>query len=120
MTLAQGLAIYLAERDKLRPATKATYARDLRTTFGDYLDRPLVDLTPERVRDRHKDRKSRHLRAQARVEHARARHPITAITRAEARALGKECVNQVRSTWSPDTTKKNKQIKNKINNKQTQ
>src|SRR3546814_7688768 len=28
MTLAQGLAIYLAERDKLRPATKATYARD--------------------------------------------------------------------------------------------
>src|SRR3546814_1265997 len=35
MTLAQGLAIYLAERDKLRPATKATYARDLRTTFGD-------------------------------------------------------------------------------------
>src|SRR3546814_2828552 len=33
ITLAQGLAIYLAERDKLRPATKATYARDLRTTF---------------------------------------------------------------------------------------
>src|SRR3546814_1185710 len=73
MTLAQGLAIYLAERDKLRPVTKATYARDLRTTFGDYLDRPLVDLTPERVRDRHKDRKSRPIRAQARVEHARDR-----------------------------------------------
>src|SRR3546814_604406 len=78
MTLAQGLAIYLAERDKLRPATKATYARDLRTTFGDYLDRPLVDLTPERVRDRHKDRKSRPILAQARVEHARDRKRITA------------------------------------------
>src|SRR3546814_2498087 len=78
MTLAQGLAIYLAERDKLRPATRATYARDLRTTFGDYLDRPLVDLTPERVRDRHKDRKSRPIRAQARVAHARDRKRITA------------------------------------------
>src|SRR3546814_13235282 len=78
MTLAQGLAIYLAERDKLRPATKATYARDLRTTFGDYLDRPLVDLTPERVRDRHKDRKSRPIRARARVEHAPDRKRITA------------------------------------------
>ena len=78
MTLAEGLAIYLAERDKLRPATKATYERDLRMTFGDYLDRPLVDLTPERVRDRHKDRKTRPIRAQATVKHARDRKRITA------------------------------------------
>lgn len=78
LTLAEGLAIYLAERDKLRPATKATYARDLRMTFGDYLDRPLIDLTPERVRDRHKDRKSRPIRAQAVVKHARDRKRITA------------------------------------------
>ena len=78
LTLAEGLAIYLAERDKLRPATKATYARDLRMTFGDYLDRPLIDLTPERVRDRHKDRKTRPIRAQAKVEHARDRKRITA------------------------------------------
>lgn len=78
LTLAEGLAIYLAERDKLRPATKATYERDLRMTFGDYLDRPLVDLTPERVRDRHKDRKTRPIRAQATVKHARDRKRITA------------------------------------------
>lgn len=78
LTLAEGLAIYLTERDKLRPATKATYARDLRTTFGDYLDRPIVELTPERVRDRHKDRKSRPMRAQAVVGHARDRKRITA------------------------------------------
>lgn len=78
MTLADGLAIYLAERDKLRPATKATYSRDLRMTFGDYLDRPLVDLTPERVRDRHKDRKTRPIRAQARVGSAADRKRITA------------------------------------------
>jgi integrase len=78
LTLAEGLAIYLAERDKLRPATKATYARDLRMTFGDYLDRPLIDLTPERVRDRHKDRKTRAIRVQAKVEHARDRKRITA------------------------------------------
>lgn len=78
LTLAEGLAIYLAERDKLRPATKATYARDLRMTFGDYLDRPLIDLTPERVRDRHKDRKTRPIRAQAKVAHSRDRKRITA------------------------------------------
>lgn len=78
MTLAEGLEIYLAERDKLRPATKATYERDLRTTFGDFLDKPLIDLTPERVRDRHKDRKTRPIRAQATVKHARDRNRITA------------------------------------------
>lgn len=78
LTLAEGLAIYLAERDRLRPATKATYERDIRLTFGDYLDRPLVDLTPERVRDRHKDRRTRPIRAQARVAHARDRKRITA------------------------------------------
>lgn len=78
LTLGEGLAIYLAERDKLRPATRMTYERDLRTTFGDYWDRPLVDLTPDRVRDRHRDRKTRAVRAQARVGHARDRKRITA------------------------------------------
>lgn len=78
LTLAEGLSIYLIERDKLRPATKATYERDIRTTFGDYLDRPLSELTPERVRDRHRDRKTRPIRAQARVRHARDRKRITA------------------------------------------
>lgn len=78
LTLAEGLAIYLAERDKLRPATKATYARDLRMTFGDYLDKPLVELTPEKVRDRHRDRKTRAITGQAKVTHARDRKRITA------------------------------------------
>jgi integrase len=98
LTLAEGLAIYLAER-KLRPATKATYERDLRTTFGDYLDRPLIDLTPERVRDRHKDRKTRPIRAQAKVAHARDRKRITASpSRADGavRAL-RAVVNYLRS-----------------------
>jgi len=78
LTLGQGLAIYLAERDKLRPATKTTYERDLRTTFGDYWDRPLVELTPEKVRDRHRDRKTRDIRAQAKVESALSRKRIKA------------------------------------------
>jgi len=78
LTLAEGLAIYLAERDQLRPATKVTYERDLRTTFGDYWDRPLVELTPERVRDRHRDRKTRDIRAQAKVETALSRKRIKA------------------------------------------
>lgn len=78
LTLSEGLTIYLAERDRLRPATREIYERDLRTTFGDYWDRPLADLTPERVRDRHRDRKTRAIRAQARVEHARDRKRITA------------------------------------------
>ena len=77
-TLGQGLAIYLAERDKLRPATKVTYERDLRTTFGDYWDRPLIELTPEKVRDRHRDRKTRDIRAQAKVESALSRKRIKA------------------------------------------
>lgn len=78
LTLGEGLAIYLAERDQLRPATKVTYERDLRTTFGDYWDRPLIDLTPERVRDRHRDRKTRDIRAQAKVETALSRKRIKA------------------------------------------
>src|SRR3546814_20451650 len=104
MTLAQGLAIYLAERDKLRPATNAPYARDLRTTFGVYLDRPLVDLTPERVRDRHQDRKSRPIRAQARVEHARERKRITARHTAERR-VGTRGVRKWRSMGCADYSK---------------
>ena len=78
LTLAEGLDIYLTERDKLRPATKATYARDLRMTFGDYLDKPLVELTAEKVRDRHRDRKTRAITGQAKVSHARDRKRITA------------------------------------------
>ena len=78
LTLAQGLAIYLEARDSLRPATRATYERDIRTTFGDYLDRPLADLTPERVRERHKLRMTTGARASARVAHARDRKRITA------------------------------------------
>jgi integrase len=78
LTLREALEIYLTERDRLRPATKATYERDLRTTFGDYWDRPLTELTPERVRDRHKDRKTRDIRAQAKVEHVRDRKRIKA------------------------------------------
>ncbi|MFC3816620.1 tyrosine-type recombinase/integrase [Lysobacter sp. GCM10012299] len=78
LTLGEGLAIYLAERDQLRPATRVTYERDLRTTFGDYWDRPLMELTPERVRDRHRDRKTRDIRAQAKVETALSRKRIKA------------------------------------------
>ncbi len=78
LTLADGLAIYLAEKDNLRPATRLTYERDIRTTFGDYLDRPLVELTPDKVRDRHRDRKNRPIRSQARVETQQARQRIKA------------------------------------------
>ena len=104
MTLAEGLAIYLAERDKLRPQTKATYERDLRTTFGDFWDRPLVELTPERVRDRHKDRKTRDIRAQAKVAKAADRKRIKASpSRADGavRAL-RAVVNYLRSERQVD------------------
>lgn len=77
LTLAEGLAIYVAEKD-LRPATQATYERDLRTTFGDFWDKPLALLTPEAVRNRHRDRKTRVIRAQARVERDRDRKRIKA------------------------------------------
>jgi len=104
LTLSEGLAIYLAERDKLRPATKATYERDLRTTFGDYWDKPLAELTPERVRDRHRDRKTRVIRAQAKVAHASHRKRITASpSRADGavRAL-RAVVNYLRSERDMD------------------
>lgn len=78
LTLADGLAIYLAEKDGLRPATRSTYERDLRTTFGDWWDKPLAEMTPEWVRDRHRNRKTRPITAQARVGHARDRDRITA------------------------------------------
>lgn len=78
LTLAGALAIYLAEKDNLRPRTRSTYESDIRVTFGDYLDRPLVELTPDKVRDRHRDRKTRPVRSQARVENALARDRITA------------------------------------------
>ncbi len=78
VTLSEGLAIYLAEKDSLRPATRATYERDLRTTFGDWWDRPLSEMTPDWVRDRHRDRKTRAIRSQALVAHARDRARITA------------------------------------------
>ncbi|HEY5850137.1 MAG TPA: integrase arm-type DNA-binding domain-containing protein, partial [Lysobacter sp.] len=78
LTLGEGLAIYLGEREQLRPATKATYERDLRITFGDYWDKPLVDLTPERVKDRHRDRKTKDIRAQAKVKSAGSRKKIKA------------------------------------------
>lgn len=78
ITLAEGLAIYLAEKDGLRPATRATYERDLRTTFGDWWNRPLADMTPEWVRDRHRNRKTRAITSQARVAHVRDKARITA------------------------------------------
>lgn len=78
ITLSEGLAIYLAEKDGLRPATRATYERDLRTTFGDWWDRPLAEMTPEWVRDRHRNRKTRPITSQARVSHARDKARITA------------------------------------------
>ncbi len=77
LTLAEGWDIYKAEKE-LRPATVLTYERDLRTTFGDYWERPVAELTPEVVRNRHRDRKTRVIRAQARVEKAADRKRITA------------------------------------------
>jgi integrase len=77
LTLAEGWEIYKAEKD-LRPATVRTYERDLRTTFGDFWERAIADLTPEVVRNRHRDRKTRVIRAQARVEKAQDRKRITA------------------------------------------
>ena len=76
LTLAQGLAIYLANRHTLRPATVATYQRDLRMSFGDYMDRPLTDLTPERVRDRHRLRVTTGAPATARVANPEDRKRI--------------------------------------------
>ncbi|MBA3929017.1 MAG: hypothetical protein C0521_05430 [Xanthomonas sp.] len=78
LTLGDALAIYLAEKDNLRPRTRSTYEGDIRVTFGDYLDRPLVELTPDKVRDRHRDRKTRPVRSQARVGTTLARERITA------------------------------------------
>lgn len=98
LTLSEGLAIYLAERE-LRPDTRRTYERDLRITFGDYLDRPLNQLTPDVVRNRHKDRKTRDIRAQAKVETDLARKRIKASpARADGavRAL-RAIVNYLRS-----------------------
>ncbi|UHQ19519.1 tyrosine-type recombinase/integrase [Lysobacter sp. KIS68-7] len=103
LTLGEGLDIYLAEKD-LREATRRTYERDLRTTFGDYWDRPLVDLTPDVVRNRHRDRKNRALRSQARVQSASARKRITASpSRADGavRAL-RAVVNYLKVTRSID------------------
>jgi integrase len=111
MTLSEGLAIYLAEKD-LREATRRTYERDLRTTFGDYWDRPLVDLTPDVVRIRHRDRKNRPLRSQARVQSVSARKRITASpSRADGavRAL-RAVVNYLVVTRSIDLPKVAAQI----------
>lgn len=77
LSLGEGWQIYRSEKN-LRPATVLTYERDLRTTFGDYWDRPISDLTPEIVRHRHRDRKTRAIRTQARVAKARDRQRITA------------------------------------------
>lgn len=78
LTLGAALEIYLDEKSQLRPATRATYARDLRTTFGDYLDRPLVELTPDKVRERHRLRMTKGAKASAKVAHARDRQRIKA------------------------------------------
>ncbi|WP_158637147.1 Arm DNA-binding domain-containing protein [Arenimonas daejeonensis] len=78
LTLADALGIYLDEKSNLRPATRATYARDLRTTFGDYLDRPLAELTPDKVRERHRLRMTKGAKASAKVGHARDRQRIKA------------------------------------------
>ncbi|MUV15428.1 tyrosine-type recombinase/integrase [Noviluteimonas gilva] len=103
LTLREGLDIYFAEKD-LREATCRTYERDLRTTFGDYWDRPLIDLTPDVVLKRHRDRKTRPLRSQARVQSASARKRITASpSRADgaARAL-RAVVNYLKVTRNID------------------
>lgn len=104
LTLAEALAIYLDEKPALRPATRATYERDLRTTFGDYLDRPLVDLTPAKVRERHRHRMTRPVKAAAKVAHARDR---TRLTASPARADGavralRAVVRYVRATRGVD------------------
>lgn len=77
LTLDQALAIYFEEKD-LRPATRRTYERDLRTTFGDHWGRPLMELTAAKVRERHRQRKTRPVRAHARVESAAAAARIVA------------------------------------------
>lgn len=111
LTLAEGLAIYLAERE-LRPETRRTYERDLRITFGDFLDRPLNQLTPDVVRNRHKDRKTRDVRAQAKVETALARKRVKASpARADGavRAL-RAIVNYLRSERGLDLPEVSRRI----------
>lgn len=78
MTLRAALAVYLDEKPSLRPATRKTYERDLRVTFGDYLDQPLSALTPEKVRERHRLRMTKGARSAAKVAHARDRARVSA------------------------------------------
>lgn len=68
LTLRAALEIYLDHKSRLRPATRKTYERDLRLTFGDYLDRPLTELTPDKVRERHRARMTKGVRANGRSQ----------------------------------------------------
>ena len=57
LTLKQALEAYLqGRRHRLRDSTVEDYQQDVRLTFPDWLDRRLVDLTPDMVAARHKRR----------------------------------------------------------------
>ena len=55
--MKQALEAYLqGRRHRLRDSTVEDYQQDVRLTFPDWLDRRLVDLTPDMVAARHKRR----------------------------------------------------------------
>lgn len=52
-TLATVLKHFLATKKQMRPATKSGYEKTLRRHCGDWLDRPIREITAEKVRTRH-------------------------------------------------------------------
>lgn len=52
-TLSHAMELYLKARRNLRTFTQQTYRRIVKTHLGDWADRPLADITPLMVLDRH-------------------------------------------------------------------
>lgn len=52
-TLRQSLDLYLAARKDLRPRSIEEYRRAIERHLGDWLDRPLRELTPDMIEDLH-------------------------------------------------------------------
>jgi integrase len=52
-TLRAALDTYLAANKKLRPKSRAGYRKDVERHLNDWLDKPLREITADRVEDRH-------------------------------------------------------------------
>jgi integrase len=53
-TLRQTLDAYLKARKDLRPKSRADYEASIAVSLADWLDRPLRDITPDMVEERHR------------------------------------------------------------------